>query len=83
MAAPPSGCGNGVGVGHGFAAGCLDLVNYMLGSTLVAAAAIDGTTEVIDDNQCATAGEQQRVLPAEAAAGACDDDYLAVVTESV
>ena len=73
--------GDGVGVGDGLAAGRLDLVDDQLGRAGVAARAVDGAAEVVDDDQRAALSEHQGVLPAEAAAGARDDRHLAVETE--
>ena len=78
IAAPPSGVATRVGVGDGLAAGRLDLVDDALGRTLVAAGAVDRAAEVVDHDQRAARRQQQRVLPAEAAACAGDDRHLAV-----
>ena len=75
------GRGHRVGVGHRLAAGRLDLVDHSLGRALVAAGAVDGAAEVVDHHERAAGGEQQGVLPAEAAARAGDDRYLAVEAE--
>ena len=75
------GRGHRVRVGHGLAAGRLDLVDHPLGRALVAAGAVDRAAEVVHDHERAAGGEQQGVLAAEAAAGAGDDRHLAVEAE--
>ena len=50
------GRGDRVGVGDGLAAGRLDLVDDQLGRAGVAAGAVDGAAEVVDDDQRAARG---------------------------
>ena len=57
------GRGDGVGVGDGLAAGGLDLVDDQLGGAGVAAGAVDGAAEVVDDDERAA----RRRAPARAA----------------
>ena len=75
------GRGHRVGVEDRLAAGGLDLVDDVLAGPGVAAAAVDRAADVVDDHERAPAGEEQRVLPPEAAARAGDDRHLAVETE--
>ena len=77
------GRGDRVGVGDGLATGRLDLVDDSFRGSLVAAGAVDGTAEVVHDDQRPTGRHQQRVLAAEASAGARDDRHLAVETKSI
>ena len=64
MACAALGRGHRVGVGHGLAAGGLDLVDDPLGGPLVAAGAVDRAAEVVHDDERAALGQQQGVLPA-------------------
>ena len=75
------GGGDRVGVEDGLATGGLDLVDDLLAGSGVAAGAVDRTAHVVDDHERTPAGEQQRVLPPEAAARTGDDRHLAVETE--
>ena len=76
------GRGDGVVVGHGLAAGRLDLVDDLSARPRRrTAGAVDRAAEVVDDDQRAALGEQERVGAAEAAAGAGDDRDLAVEPE--
>ena len=50
------GRGHGVGVGDRLAAGGLDLVDDELGGPGVAAGAVDGAAEVVDDHERAARG---------------------------
>ena len=65
--------GDAVGVGDRLAAGGDDLVDDRLCGAGVGAAAVGGAAEVVDDDLGAQRCEQQRVLTADAAAGAGDD----------
>ena len=62
-----------VAVGDGLAAHGLDLVDDLLRRALVGALAVHRAAEVVDDDLGAVVGQQQRVLAADAAAGAGDD----------
>ena len=68
IASPPSGVATESVFGDRLAAGRLDLVDDELGGPGVAARAVDGAAEVVDDDQRARAAERQRVLAAEPAA---------------
>ena len=81
IAAPPSGVATELVSSDRLAAGGLDLVDDLLARPGVAAGAVDRAAEVVDDHERAPAGEQQRVLPPEAATRAGDDRHLAVETE--
>ena len=70
-----------VRVEDGLATRGLDLVDDLLAGSRVAAAAVDRAADVVDDHERAPAGEEQRVLPPEAAARTGDDRHLAVETE--
>ena len=75
------GGGDAVGVGDGFAAEVVDLVDHVLGRALVAALARHRAAEVVDHDAGAAPGQLERVLAAEAAARAGDDRDLAVVAD--
>ena len=69
--------GDAVAVGHGLAAGRLDLVADLLGRRRAAAAfAVDRAAEVVDHDAGAFPGGQQRHLAADAAARAGDQHDL-------
>ena len=74
-------CGDRIGVGDGFAARVLDLVDDVLGGPLVAAGAVDGAAEIVHHDQRAALGEHQRMLPAEPTTGAGDDRHFSVESE--
>ena len=76
------GGGDRVVVGHGLAAGGLDLVDHLLGGAVVAALAVDRAAEVVDHDEGAAPGELECVRTAEATTGAGDDRDLAVEGES-
>ena len=66
--------GDVVGVGDGLAAHGLDLVDDLLAPAVRSSPdAVDGAAEVVDDDLGALRREQQRVLAADAPAGAGDD----------
>ncbi len=67
-----------VGVGDRLAALRLDLVDHLLGRPLRAAFAGVRDAEVVDDDRSTFSREEQRVLAAEAAAGAGHDDDASV-----
>jgi hypothetical protein len=60
---------------------CLDFVNDALCCRCIRATSINCATEVIDYHECASLGEQQRMLATESASGTSDDRYFAVETE--
>ena len=62
-----------VGVGDGLAAHGLDLVDDLLGRAGVVALAVHRAAEVVDHDLGAVVGQEQRVLAADAPAGARDD----------
>ena len=63
-------------VGLKFEEGVIDaLVHDLLGRRDVAAGAVDRSAEVVDDHLRTVAGEAERVLAADAAAGAGDDGH--------
>ena len=70
-----------VGVGDGFAAQVLDLFDDCLRRPGAAALAVHRPAEVVDHNEGAPRRQQERVLPPESAAGACDDCYFSVEPE--
>ena len=70
-----------IGVEHGLAAGVLDLVDDLLARSRAATGAVDGATDVVDDDQRAPARQEQGVLPPQAAARTGDDRHLAVESE--
>ena len=72
------GVGDVVVAGDGLAAHRRDLVDDLLGRRRVGAGAVGAAAEVVDDDLGALAGEQQRVLPADAPAGPGDDGDPAV-----
>ena len=74
MFAAPSGSATRVVVGDGPAAGVLDLVDHFVGHVVAGAGAVARTAEVVDDDAGALAGERQRVLAPQSAAGSGDDD---------
>src|SRR5581483_3507574 len=63
---------DGVGVRDGFAAGGDDFVDHLLGWSSRSAVPVHRSAEVVDDDFGAAGREEQRVLAAEAAAGAGD-----------
>jgi hypothetical protein len=69
------GCGDRVGVGHGHAAGGLDLGDHLLGRPRRGALAVDAAPEIVDHDLGAPGGQQQGVGPAEPAAGAGHDRH--------
>ncbi len=78
---PAFGRGHGVGVGDGLAPGGFDLVDHLLGRARVTARTVDRATDVVHDDECAPAREQDRMFTAEPAARAGDDRHLAVESE--
>ena len=72
------GGGNAVGVGNCLAARSADFVDDKVSGALVAAGAIDRTTEVVDHDEGATRRHQECMLAAKATACASNDCYLAV-----
>jgi hypothetical protein len=73
--------GNAVVVCNCLTTECLDFVNDALRCRCIRPTAVNCATEVIDDHECATLGEQQRMLATESASGTSDDRYFAVETE--
>src|SRR5690606_31788105 len=71
------GGGDRVVVGHGLAAGGLDLVDHLLGRRRAAAGAVHRAAEVVDHHVGAPPGELEGVGPAEAATRTGDDRDLA------
>src|SRR5690606_26502327 len=65
--------GDVVAVSHGRAAQRPDLVDDLLRRPLVSALAVAGTSQVVDDDSCAGAGEGQRMFSTDASAAAGDD----------
>ena len=70
--------GDVVGVGDGVAAGGHDLVDEELRGALVGAGAVARDAEIVHDDPGTFTRERQRVLAADAARGAGDDDDPAV-----
>ena len=70
--------GDVVAVGHGLAAGGLDGVDHLLRRRWVAAGAVAGPAEVVDDDGGAFLREQLRIGLAQPVARAGDDRNLAV-----
>ena len=56
----------------------MDLVDDVLRGSGAAAGAVARDAEVVHDDACALAGEGERVLAADAASGARDDDDAAL-----
>ena len=72
--------GDVVAVGHGLAAERLDLVDDLLRRRGVRAGSVVGATEIVDDDLGPLAGEEQRMLAADAATCARDDGDSTVQT---
>ena len=51
--------GDGARVGDGLTAECRDLVHHPFGCALVAPGSVDTAAEVVDDEECATRGEER------------------------
>ena len=62
--------GDGVIAGHGVSASCLDFVHYFVSRALVTAGAVQGCSEVGDDDTSAVGGEGLGNAPTDAPAGA-------------
>jgi hypothetical protein len=73
--------GHRVVVGHGLAAGGLDLVDDLLRCRLGAAGAVGRPTQVVHDDEGASLRQLQGVAAAQPATGARDDRNLAVEPE--
>ena len=70
--------GDIVPIGHGLAAGFLDLVDHLLGGAAVGARPVAGSAQVIDHHLGAFLGEQLGVGLAQAAAGPGHDGHFSV-----
>ncbi|CNL06658.1 Uncharacterised protein [Mycobacterium tuberculosis] len=63
-------------VGFGDTAGLADFSNHPVGSRGIGALALGGTAQIIDQHFSPVFGEQQRMSPAQSAAGTGDDHDL-------
>jgi len=68
--------GDGIMVGFGDTAGFADLCDHTVGRRRIGALALGGTAEIVDQHFGPVPGEQQRMGPAQPAAGTGDDHDL-------